>query len=252
MKDKVMTTITAVMRNIWKTTPSCDGITLTELLVGVVTGSIVLTAGASGFINLLTRNQDIESKTIRNAGLIKALAYIQEDIKGAKYVTAEKINIGDICKSSSVDSDYCLVLTYPDNTLLTEGCTGNEPKIYYGFKDISGNSPQIWLKPGILRRKISCESGSGNWIVVADGLLGKNEDNPVDNNNFCRQDSINWTGNLTVYGGNINQNNTGGFRFCLQEDDMSKNNRLVRVFLYGHIINRNPIKLSAITFTRSE
>jgi hypothetical protein len=250
MKYKVMTIITA-MRDMWKSTSSCEGITLTELLVGVVTGSIVLTAGASGFINLLTQNQDIESKNIRNAGLIKALAYIQEDIKGAKYVTAEKIDIGNICKSSSVDSDYCLVLTYPDDALETEGCTGNEPKIYYGFKDISGNSPQIWLKPGILRRKISCESGSGNWIVIADGLLGKNEDNPVDNN-FCRQNSINWTGNLKVYGGNINQNNTGGFRFCLQEDETNKNNRLVRVFLYGHIINGSPISLSTITFTRSE
>lgn len=258
MKHQVMTTIIAVMKNTWETTSPSEGITLTELLVGIVTGSIVLTVAASGFINLLIRNQDIESKTIRNAGLMKALAYIQEDAKGAKYVTAEKAETGKgkICKPSDVNSDYCLVLTYPDDTLFTQKCTVDEPKIYYGFKDISGKTSQIWLKPGILKRKIVCSSEKeGNWIVIADGLLGKKEINPVttvkNSDDFCRQDSINWTGNLTIYGGNKNDN-TGGFRFCLHEDETNKNNRLVRVFLYGHIINGNPISLSTITFTRSQ
>jgi hypothetical protein len=255
MKYKVMTTITAVMRNIWKSTSSCEGITLTELLVGVVTGSIVLTAGASGFINLLTRNQDIESKTIRTAGLTKALAYIQDDMKGAKSVTAkEATSVGD-CSTSSVDSEYCLVLTYPDNTPLRVGCTGSKPKIYYGFEDISSGT-QIWLKPGILKRKIICESGAGNWIVIADGLLGKKEINPVPiSTNFCSQDGVNWSGNNTVYGGDKTTEKKGGFKFCLHNDDSTNadsNNRLVRVFLYGHINNGNPISLSTTTFTRSE
>lgn len=255
MKYKVITTITTVLTNMWKTTSPCGGITLTELLVAIVTGSIVLTAAASGFINLLTRNQDIESKTIRTAGLTKALAYIQDDMKGAKFVTAEAATSGGDCSTSSVDSDYCLVLTYPDNTPLRDGCTGSKPKIYYGFEDISSGT-QIWLKPGILKRKIICESGAGNWIVIADGLLGKKEINPVPiSTNFCSQDSVNWTGNNTVYGGDKTTEKKGGFKFCLYNDDSTNadsNNRLVRIFLYGHIIEENPISLNTVTFTRSE
>jgi type II secretory pathway pseudopilin PulG len=259
MKQKVMTKVRIVMTNMCKTASSCEGITLMELLVAIIMGSIVLTAACSGFINLLKRNQDIESKTIRTAGLTKALAYIQEDMKSAKYVTAEKAEIDKNCNFSSVDSDYCLVLTYPDNSVLKLECNNHKAKIYYGFQDIN-KGEQIWLKPGILKRKVFCDDGNQrNWIVIADGLLSKNEDNPEinfnKNNDFCRQNSINWTGNLTVYGGNKKANNTGGFRFCLHNDDSANensNNRLVRIFLYGHIIGGNPISLSTITFTRSE
>lgn len=260
MKQKVMTKVRIVVTNMCKTASFCDGITLTELLVAIVMGSIVLTAAGGGFINLLKRNQDIESKTIRTAGLTKALAYIQEEMKGAKYVTAEKAEKGKNCNLSSVDSDYCLVLTYPDDSLLKLECNNSKAKIYYGFQDISGKSEQIWLKPGILKRKVFCDDKKPrNWIVIADGLLGKNEDNPEisfnKNNDFCRQNSINWTGNLTIYGGNKKANNTGGFRFCLHNNDSANqdsNNRLVRIFLYGNIIEGNPISLSTITFTKNE
>lgn len=258
MKHKVMINIINVITNISETTFSCQGMTLTELLAGVVMGGIILTTAASGFINLLTRNQQIESKTIRSAALMKSLAYIQDDIKGAKYVTATPATSGGDCNISSVDSDYCLVLTYPDGGLETQDCREKEPKIYYGFQDISQGN-QIWLKPGILKRKIICnDQKQRNWIVIADGLLSKHEDNPEKNflssDDFCRQDSINWTKSSKVYGSNKNQNNTGGFRFCLHEDNKSNpsTNRLVRVFLYGHIINGNPIRVSTVIFTRSQ
>lgn len=230
---------------------SCEGLTVTELLVSVVMGSIVLTAATSGFINLLKANQHIESKTIRHNGLIKALNYLQEDIKTAKSVTIEPATIKGNCNASAVDSQDCLKLTYPDNTPLREGCS-EKPKIYYGLQDISGKSPQIWLKPAILRRKIICDETQGNWIVVADGLLGKNEGNPVidtKENPFCKEDSVNWTGSKKVYGGMSDEK--GGFRFCLH-DDVDSKNRLVRIFLYGHIINGQPIRVSTIVFTRSQ
>ncbi|MGI0480205.1 PulJ/GspJ family protein [Geminocystis sp. CENA526] len=243
MKQTIM-----VMTKIFPDRSSQQGLTFTELLSGVVMGSIVLTAAASGFVNLLRANQDVESKTVRHAGLIKALNYLQEDIKGAKSVTKEKVGTG-VCNSSGVDSEYCLVLTYPNNTPLRAGCT-NSPKIYYGLRDISGTSPQIWLKPAILRRKIDCGiNNQGNWIVVADGLLGKKEANPVtDKNNFCTQDSVNWTGNLDVYGDMKDEK--GGFRFCLHEDN--EQNRLVRIFLYGYIGKGQSISLNTISFTRSQ
>lgn len=222
---------------------SCEGLTVTELLVSVVMGSVVLTAAASGLINLLKANQHIESKTIRHNGLIKALNYLQEDIKTAKSVTVIP------CDFSGINSKDCLKLTYPNNTPLREGCI-NDPTIYYGLQDISGKSPQIWLKPAILRRKIICDETQGNWIVVADGLLGKNEANPViDKDNFCKQDSVNWTGSPKVYGAMSDEK--GGFRFCL-DDDVDSKNRLVRIFLYGHIINGQPLKVSTIVFTRSQ
>ncbi|BAQ62268.1 hypothetical protein GM3708_2674 [Geminocystis sp. NIES-3708] len=253
-----MTTISKVVANISETTSLCGGMTLIDLLVGIAMGSIVLTAAASGFINLLTLNQDIDSKTVRRAGLIKSLAYIQDEIKGAKYVTATPATSGGHCSLSSVDSDYCLVLTYPDGALEAEECTANEPKIYYGFQDISKGN-QIWLKPGILKRKIICNDGKQrNWIVIADGLLSKKENNPVSDfttyDDFCRQNSVNWTKSSKVYGGDI-KDQKGGFRFCLHEDENGKShseNRLVRVFLYGHIINGNPISVSTVVFTRSQ
>jgi len=228
----------------------CKGLTVIELLVSVVMGGVVLTAAASGFINLLQANQDIESKTIRHSGLIKALNYLQEDIKAAKSVTIEPAIVRGNCDSSAINSKHCLKLIYPNNTELREGCVNN-PTIYYGLQDISGDTPQIWLKPAILRRKIICDETQGNWIVVADGLLGKNEVNPVidiKENPFCKQDSVNWTGSLKVYGGMSDEK--GGFRFCLH-DDVNSQNRLVRIFLYGHITNGQPIKVSTIVFTRN-
>ncbi len=67
MTKKIM-----VMAKICQAKSSCKGLTVTELLTGVVMGSLVLTAAASGFINLLKANQNIEAKTIRHSGLIKA------------------------------------------------------------------------------------------------------------------------------------------------------------------------------------
>ncbi|WP_017293450.1 PilW family protein [Geminocystis herdmanii] len=245
MKKKIM-----VMGKICQGKYSCGGLTITELLVSVVMGSVVLTAAASGFINLLKANQHIESKTIRHNGLIKALNYLQEDIKTAKSVTIEPATVGGYCNSSGIDSQNCLVLTYPHKTPLREGCVNN-PTIYYGLQDISGKSPQIWLKPAILRRKIICDKNQGNWIVVADGLLGKNETHAINNKTLCTQDSVTWSSHTTVYGYITHQSNEkGGFRFCLYENHSQ--NRLVRIFLYGHIINGQPIKVSTIAFTRSQ
>lgn len=208
-----------VMAKICQTKSSCEGLTITELLTGVVMGSLVLTAAASGFINLLKANQNIEAKTIRHSGLIKALNYLQEDIKAAKSVTAIKASDEEKeCNSSAINSEHCLVLTYPNNTKLREGCLTN-PRIFYGLQDISGKSPQIWLKPAILRRKIICKETQGNWIVVADGLLGKNETHSIDNSTLCQQDSVNWLNDTKAQGHILHESQeTGGFRFCLHEN----------------------------------
>jgi hypothetical protein len=246
MRKKIM-----VMAKNYQAKSSWEGLTITELLVSVVMGSVVLTAAFSGFINLLKANQDIESQTIRHGGLIKALNYLQEDIKEAKSVTIEPSRVDGNCDASAIDSKHCLKLTYPDNTALREGCV-NDLTIYYGLQDISDNTPQIWLKPAILRRKIICNKNQGNWIVVADGLLGKNENNPVIDTKekpFCKQDSVNWTGSLKVYGAMSGEK--GGFRFCLH-DDVDSQNRLVRIFLFGHIINGQPIMVNTIVFTPSQ
>jgi len=109
------------------------------------------------------------------------------------------------------------VLTFADDTELRNGCSGIEPKIYYGYRDIRSGD-QIWLKPGILRRRIVCESGAGNWIAVTDGLISVNEANPVGNQTplaFCNQEGVNLTSPSAVYGGN--KNGKGGFRFCFNK-----------------------------------
>ncbi len=119
------------------------------------------------------------------------------------------------------------------------------------MQDISGKSPQIWLKPAILRRKIICEETQGNWIVIADGLLGKNETHSIDNSTLCQQDSLNWLNDTKAQGHILHESQeTGGFRFCLHENH--DRNRLVRIFLYGHIINGQPIRVNTIAFTRSQ
>ncbi|AFZ48774.1 hypothetical protein Cyast_2834 [Cyanobacterium stanieri PCC 7202] len=222
------------------------GTTLTELLTGVTIGGVVITATTGGFINILRANQRVESKSIRMAGLNKALNYLQEDIKQAKFITAEK---GDNCNPTAVNSEYCLVLTFADDTRLRDGCSGASPKIYYGYRDIR-RGEQIWLKPGILRRRIVCETGAGNWIAVTDGLISVNEDNPVGDDTpseFCNQGGVNFSSPSAVYGGN--RQGKGGFRFCLDSD--SPNNRLVRIFLYGHIIGESPLHVNVVTFARA-
>ena len=158
------------------------GLTLVELLVALVIGGIILTSATSALINLLTANQELESKITRNANLSRALYVIQNDIRSAKSITKEALSSGS-CNSTKVSSQECLVLTFPTsyNSELNLKCTSNtiESQVYYGFNDIRSGT-HIWLKPGVLKRKVVCNDSSGNqvntnWIVVADGLISVNE-----------------------------------------------------------------------------
>jgi prepilin-type N-terminal cleavage/methylation domain-containing protein len=232
---------------------SAQGFTLIELLIAIFISSIVLTVANNAFVNLLISEQNIESKLVRSAGLNRALAYIQNDIKSAKSVTKEAT--GSNCVSTAISSANCLVLTYPAsfNPLLNSSCTSTtiEPKVYYGYQDISSGN-QTWLKPGVLKRKIFCSDSGGivntNWEVIADGLLSVNEVDPAPSCNF---ELPTWLGDTTVYGGN--SSNKGGFRFCL--NDTTTNNRLVRIFLYGHIVGGsavNQISVNTVVFARTQ
>jgi len=217
------------------------GISLTELLIALVLGSIVLTAAASGFINLLRANQNLESKTVRNASLTRALTFMQEDIKQGKKVEAVTPTIDSKCDSSKLNSQECLKVTTSDNST-----------IYYGFKDISKNS-QIFLKPAILKRQEYDSTGTAifqnsqskawedEYTTVADALIGVNENQPTIS---CSQDGVSWSNN-TIYG--RNNQKKGGFNFCLKGD------RVIRVLLYGYIDkNNDPIPMSTVIFARSE
>lgn len=231
---------------------SAQGFTLVELLIAIFISSIVLTVASNALINLLVSEQNIESKITRSVGLNRALAYIQNDIKSAKSVTQEAM--GTNCASTAISSANCLVLTYPIsfNPLLNSSCTSTtiEPKVYYGYQDISTGA-QTWLKPGVLKRKIFCSDNAGtavntNWQIIADGLLSVNEVDPVPSCNF---ELPTWPGDTTVYGSN--SSNKGGFRFCL--DNTTTSNRLVRIFLYGHIVGGNAvsqISVNTVVFAR--
>ncbi len=224
-----------------------SGLSLTELLVALVMTGIVLTAATSGFINLLRVNKEVESKTVLSSTVSWASSYIVEEIKEASSITSEAAGSTN-CPSAEVDSDECLVLTYPDGST-----------VYYGYQDITSGS-QIWLKPGILKRQAFDDTGNAvletgqanawekEYTVIADGLLGSV--NEADPNPVCNQGSVNWTGETTVYG---DDNTKGGFRFCL--NDSTATNRLVRVFLYGHIVvgnDNNRILVNTVTFARAD
>lgn len=195
--------------------PTNQGITLTELLVALVISGIVLAFASSGFINVLRANRDVESKSTQLSNLTRALTFIQEDIKPGISVTELS---GGEC---DVDSS-CLVIN------------SESSQVIYGFEDISEGN-QTWLKPGILKRKITGD----DWDVVADGLA-------IDANDpDCAEGTINWADDTTptLYGDTGN-----GFRFCVDET----NNRLARIFLYGHIIGTDtPINVDVVTFARS-
>ncbi len=222
-----------------------QGLSLTELLVALVIGSIVLTVGTAGFVNLLSADKETDSKSARLSTLTRAASYIQNDIKGAVSVTQES---GGNC-DSDIDSDECLKLTYPNGANIDgKDCDQNPPVIYYGYQNITNNSTTEWNKPGVLRRKVFCEtSTTPTWQPVADGLISINEDNPAP---ACNQDLPNWSStNTTVYGDN--GNGKGGFRFCLGDPDLDGDIRLVRVFLYGHIIGageNNTVEVSTVGF----
>ncbi len=229
---------------------SNQGISLTELLVALVISGIVLTAGTSGFINLLRVNQDNDSKTVRSSTLTKALAYMQTDIRGARSVTAVT---GGIC--TGVNSTNCLALTYPDGSNLSASCGTNSinPVIYYGYENIASSSTTSWLKPGVLKRKVACNNTPNpDWGVIADGLVSSNED-PITIN--CSADGTPWPNNDSFGQDTTNATpaNTlgGGFRFCL--GDNTATNRLVRVFLIGHVIgSTTTIKTDVVGFARSQ
>lgn len=231
------------------------GITLTELLVALVIGSIVLSASASGFTNLLRANQDVESKTVRSATSRKALTYLQEDIRRAKTVTQETATTSGNCKSSAIDSQECLVVNLPNGVKTNSASTtelncATNPQVYYGYQDISSSYTGQFLKPGLLKRKRFCDDVAiGYWEVVADGLISGNEANQPTVT--CSQDSVNWLGETTIYG--TDSSNKGGFRFCL--NDTSPNNTLARIFLSGYIpIGSNVndfITVDTISFSRS-
>lgn len=232
------------------------GLSLTELIVALVMSGIILTAASSGFANLLSANQEVESKSNRSAGLQKALAFMQNEIREGAFITQEAATAGGVCNTTGITSVNCLVVNYRANQVIDGNtCTEATPKIYYGYEDIKNDNSSVWLKPGILKRKVVCTSATGgNWQVIADGLISLNEANPVDaftnEVDFCSQGGVsNWTtGNL--FGANAG--GKGGFRFCL--GDNTNNNRLVRIFLFGHIIGGNAnniISTNIITFARA-
>lgn len=153
---------------------------------------------AKGLINILSANQDVESKTVRSATISRALAYIQDEIKSAKAITQENCP-----NNSNLNSAKCMKLTLPDNST-----------VFYGYKDISNSAvSSVFLKPGLLLRQEYDSSGSAvlpivtppiiawdeEYSVIADGLISGSETNqPTD----CSQDGVNWSNtNTTVYGG---------------------------------------------------
>ncbi|MTF37486.1 prepilin-type N-terminal cleavage/methylation domain-containing protein [Cyanobacterium aponinum] len=225
------------------------GLSLIELIVALIISGIVLTAAASGFINVLRANQNVESKTVRSATIARAIAYIQDEIKEAKAVTAVAVGSTQ-CPSASVDSAHCLKLTMPDDST-----------VLYGFDDISTGT-NVYLKPGLLKRQEYDSSGNAvlqtgqtsawdtQYTTVVDGLTSVNETAPTTV--ACNQELTAWPSGTTVYGGT--SGGKGGFRFCLA--DNTANNRLARIFLYGHIIGvadgNNVISGSTISFARSE
>jgi prepilin-type N-terminal cleavage/methylation domain-containing protein len=236
------------------------GISLTELLVALVISGIVLTAATSGFINLLKGDQSVQSKAARITALNKALGVIQDDIKGAKAVTRLS---GGNC--SGVDSSNCLVITYNTGVIFDNNnivCNISSPQIIYGYENIATSSTSEWLKPGILKRKVFCTSTTGgNWEAVADGLISVDQNKPRDSfasdTAFCSQNLPTGFWPTGLYYG-ANSSGKGGFLFCLDTNDNDPatlpNNRLVRVFLYGHIIGapagNNLVSASTIAFAR--
>lgn len=229
---------------------SIRGLSLIEVLVATFISGIVLTVATSGMINLVTNNQEIESKSTRSISLDRALSYIEDDIKGSVSLTKVKNGTG-FCSSSSVDSE-CLVLNYPDNFTINTKCkvhSNSTRQIYYGLEDISNKSSSIWLKPGVLKRKTICGDKAGNWMTVVDGLKSSKEEaiNPI-----CNQNDITWTGSSIVHG-DIGSNK-GGFRFCLENNPATEESRLVRIFLYGHIVTKSEndtIAVDLITYARA-
>ena len=253
-----------------------QGISLTEVLLALVITSIVMTFAAKGAINLLSFSESATSKSLAISTLNKALAFMQEEIKSSISVTQENgLVSGTACLSANVDSDECLVLTFPIsyNTTLNSNCDSGKDKgkVYYGYQNISSPTYSgVWLKPGILKRKVVCyeiTNNNGtpndfsddttalvntNWTVVGDGLISDQETQPITT---CDQDSMdNWSGSTTIYGTDlVSGNETGGFRFCL--GTTNSNNRLVRIFLYGHVITddaNNQALVNSMGFSRAE
>ncbi len=230
---------------------SCNqGISLTELLIALVISSIVLTTATSGLINVLRAKQDIESKSIRMASIRRALAYMQEDIKQARSVTAVTEHTDPKCNTSgdTVESEYCLRITYPDDT---DNNPDTKKRIYYAFDDIRSGS-QIWLKPGVLRWKRVQEDGTDSgWRAIKDGLISVKENQPSIN---CSYNEVNWTFHDEIYG--TDKNKKGGFRFCVDKNPTTEESRLVRIFLHGYIMGNNgessTISDSIIAFTRAQ
>ena len=265
MQTKVMNKIQLLKILFHLKKNSIQGLSLIELLVALVISGIALTTATSGFINLLSANQEVESKINRKETLTRALAYMQNELKSANQITQEASSVGGNCDSGSISSNECLVLSFPDIYAddVNSNCStspSSPAKVYYGFEDISSGT-QIWLKPGVLKRKYVCENGvgtiiSGNWTVIADGLVSVNEAQPTTT---CTQDGgNNWPGDSTVYG--RDSSGKGGFRFCLDPvinvgDDPQNKDRLVRVFLYGHIVggnSNNQIMVNTTMFTELE
>ena len=239
-----------------------QGISLTELLLALVITSIVMAFAAKGAINLLSFSDSATSKSLAISTLNRTLTFMQEEIKSS--ISVQQSNDTTKCPSSIVDSDECLILTFPAsyNLTLDSDCTSttDKPEVSYGYKNISSDTSTEWLKPGVLKRKVFCKDSSSNdvsitntpWEEIGDGLISDKETQPTT---ACNQDSMNnWPGITTIYGTDlVSGSETGGFRFCL--GSTSADNRLVRIFLYGHVITddaNNQVLVNSIGFSRSE
>ncbi|AFZ48773.1 hypothetical protein Cyast_2833 [Cyanobacterium stanieri PCC 7202] len=237
--------------------PTNQGITLTELLVALVISGIILAFTASGFINVLRANRDVESKSTQLSNLTRALTFIQEDIKQGVSVESIPATSGGECDSAEISSGSCLIIRFAGannnifdfNNNQTDDCTADDRRVVYGFQDISDpSSNSAFLKPGVLKRDVFCTTSVSlsRWEEVADGLISVKEDPQTLVCNFG-------TGTASGPHGQISggaNDGKGGFQFCVE----TENNRLVRVGLYGHIISSDsdtpPMNVDVVTFAR--
>jgi len=102
-----------------KPSAKSDGFTLTELLVTIIIGGIIVSSVTGLLVDIVRTNQQEKVRSATQQDMQRALDYIENDLKNATYVyTGDEIRnarvdgIGSVASNLNVNSNYEIVLAF--------------------------------------------------------------------------------------------------------------------------------------------
>lgn len=139
-----------------------SGFTITELLVGVTAGLMVVSGGIAIMVSILSSNSDVVKTSRLNMDLTAILAIMSSEIRRAGYN-------GDLADDDTFNTTDNVSLEIPDshNCIHYAYANGNVA-LHYGFRHDSENKEVLMTTQPQDPDSFSCANGGGDWERLND------------------------------------------------------------------------------------